>query len=104
MRANRFQAAVSLLVASTLTGCVVSQTDVNNAYDSATRDATHAMSGMGESMPLVEHVQTAFLAARLVPVAYEATLPAVFREKSVTLPANLPLSKIATMLSDVAGY
>lgn len=104
MRANRFQAAVSLLVASTLTGCVVSQTDVNNAYDSAKRDATHAMAGMGASMPLVEHVQTAFLGDRLVPVAYEATLPAVFREKSVTLPANLPLSKIATMLSDVAGY
>jgi hypothetical protein len=50
MRANRFQAAVSLFVASTLTGCVVSQTDVNSAYDSATRDATHAMAGMGESM------------------------------------------------------
>ncbi|MEM5370950.1 type II secretory pathway protein [Paraburkholderia azotifigens] len=104
MRANRFKAAVSLFVASTLTGCVVSQSDVNNAYDSATHDATHAMAGMGESMPLVEHVPTAFLGDRPVPVAYEATLPAVFREKSVTLPANLPLSKIATMLSDAAGY
>ena len=104
MRANRYQAAVSLLVASTLTGCVVSQSDVNNAYDSAKHDATHAMASMGDSMPLVEHVPTAFLGDRLVPVAYEATLPAVFREKTVTLPANLPISKIATLISDASGY
>jgi type IVB pilus formation R64 PilN family outer membrane protein len=104
MRANRFQAAVSILVASMLSGCVVSQSDVNRAYDSATHDATAAMANMGDSMPLVEHVPTAFLGDRLVPVAYEATLPAVFREKTVTLPANLPISQIATLLSNASGY
>ena len=62
------------------------------------------MSGMGDSMALVEHVPTAFLGDRLVPVAYEATLPAVFRDKTVTLPANLPITKIATLLSDASGY
>lgn len=104
MRSNRFQAAVSVLVASILTGCAVTQSDVNGAYDSATRDAAQAMVGMGESMPLVEHVQTAFLGDRLIPVAYEATLPAVFREKSVTFPPNLPITKIATLVSDASGY
>jgi type IVB pilus formation R64 PilN family outer membrane protein len=104
MRANRFQAAVSLLVASMLTGCAVSQGDVNGAYDAATRDASGAMANMGDSMALVEHVPTAFLGDRLVPVAYEATLPAVFREKTVTLPANLPITKIATLVSDASGY
>lgn len=74
------------------------------AYDAATHDASQAMAGMGDSMPLVEHVQTAFLGDRLVPVAYEATLPAVFREKSVTFPANLPITKIATLVSDASGY
>src|ERR1700743_324736 len=104
MRSNRFHAAVSLLVASILTGCAVSQSDVNHAYDAATRDASQAMAGMGESMPLVEHVQTAFLGDRLVPVAYEATLPAVFREKTVTFPANLSITKMATLVSDASGY
>ncbi|XUW93233.1 type II secretory pathway protein (plasmid) [Burkholderia sp. M6-3] len=104
MRANRFQIAVSILVATMLAGCVVSQSDVDHAYDAAKRDATHAMSGIGDSMPLVEHVPTAFLGDRLVPVAYEATLPAVFRDKTVTLPANLPITKIATLLSDASGY
>ncbi|MFM0513890.1 type II secretory pathway protein [Paraburkholderia sp. RL17-373-BIF-A] len=104
MRANRFQAAVSLLAATMLTGCVVSQSDVNQAYDAATHDAKRAMAGMGDSMPLVEHVSTAFLGDRLVPVAYEATLPAVFRDKNVTLPANLPITKIATLVSDASGY
>ncbi len=88
MRANRFQTAVSILVATLLSGCVVSQSDVNHAYDSATHDATRAMEGMGDSMPLVERVPTAFLGDRLVPVAYEATLPAVFRDKTVTLPSR----------------
>src|ERR1700692_2478943 len=55
-------------------------------------------------MQLVEEVPTAFLGDRLVPVAYEATLPAVFREKSVTFPANLPLSKLATLVSSATGY
>jgi len=104
MRSNRYQAAISLLVASVLTGCAVTQSDVNKAYDAATRDASQAMAGVGDSMPLVEHVQTAFLGDRLVPVAYEATLPAVFREKSVTFPANLPITKIATLVSDASGY
>jgi type IVB pilus formation R64 PilN family outer membrane protein len=104
MRANRFQAAVSILVATILTGCAVSQKDVNHEYDAATHDATRAMSGMGDSMPLVEHVSTAFLGDRLVPVAYEATLPAVFRDKTVTLPANLPITRIATLVSDASGY
>ncbi|MGF6870689.1 type II secretory pathway protein [Paraburkholderia sp. MM5477-R1] len=104
MRANRFQAAVSLLAATMLTGCVVSQSDVNRAYDAATHDATRAMAGMGDSMPLVEHVSTAFLGDRLVPVAYEATLPAVFRDKTITLPANLPITKIGTYISDASGY
>jgi type IVB pilus formation R64 PilN family outer membrane protein len=104
MRSNRFHAALSLLVASILTGCAVSQSDVNHAYDAATRDASQAMAGMGESMSLVEHVQTAFLGDRLVPVAYEATLPAVFREKTVTFPANLSITKMAPLVSDASGY
>ena len=104
MRINRFQAAVSLLLASALTGCAISQSDINGAYDAATRDATHAMANTGDSMPLVEHVPTAFLGDRLVPVAYEATLPAVFREKTITLPANLPITKIATLVSNATGY
>jgi type IVB pilus formation R64 PilN family outer membrane protein len=104
MRSNRFQAAVSLLVASILTGCAVTQSDVNRAYDAASQEATRAMANQGDSMSLVEHVQTAFLGDRLVPVAYEATLPAVFREKTVTFPANLPITKIATLVSDASGY
>ncbi|MCC8397249.1 type II secretory pathway protein [Paraburkholderia sp. MMS20-SJTR3] len=104
MRLNHFQAAVSLVVATALTGCAISQSDINGAYDSATHDATHAMANTGDAMPLVEHVPTAFLGDRLVPVAYEATLPAVFREKTITLPANLPITKIATLVSDASGY
>ena len=93
-----------MLVAVSLVGCAVSQSDVNHAYDVANSDATKAMGSGPDSMALVEEVPTAFLGDRLVPVAYEATLPAVFREKSVVFPGNLPLSKIATFVSSATGY
>lgn len=82
----------------------MSQLDVNRAYDTANADGAKAMGDGPQSMQLVEEVPTAFLGDRLVPVAYEATLPAVFREKSVTFPANLPLSKLATLVSSATGY
>jgi len=104
MRQTKMKAAFALFMASVLTGCAVSQGDVNRAYDAANKDAAKAMGNGADSMPLVEHVSSAFLGDRLVPVAYEATLPAVFREKSITFPANLHLSKIATLVSDATGY
>src|SRR6202166_1079440 len=104
MRHTKFKTAVTLLVASALSGCAVSQLDVNRAYDAANADGAKAMGDGPQSMQLVEEVPTAFLGDRLVPVAYEATLPAVFREKTVTFPANLPLSKLATLVSSATGY
>lgn len=93
-----------MLVAVSLTGCAVSQFDVNRAYDAANADGARAIGNGPESMALVEDVPTAFLGDRLVPVAYEATLPAIFREKTVVFPGNLPLSKIATLVSSATGY
>ena len=104
MRLAKIKSAVCMLVAVSLAGCAVSQSDVNHAYDAANSDATKAMGSGPESMALVEEVPTAFLGDRLVPVAYEANLPAVFREKSVVFPGNLPLSKIATLVSSATGY
>jgi type IVB pilus formation R64 PilN family outer membrane protein len=104
MRLTKIKSAICMLVAVSLAGCAVSQSDVNHAYDAANADATKAMGSGPDSMALVEEVPTAFLGDRLVPVAYEATLPAVFREKSVVFPGNLPLSKIATLVSSATGY
>ncbi|WP_250866513.1 type II secretory pathway protein [Caballeronia sp. INSB1] len=104
MRLTKIKSAVAILVAASLTGCAVSQSDVNHAYDATNAEATRAMGNGPESMSLVEEVPTAFLGDRLVPVAYEATLPAIFREKSVVFPGNLPLSKIATLVSTATGY
>ncbi|BBQ02715.1 hypothetical protein BSFA1_78430 (plasmid) [Burkholderia sp. SFA1] len=104
MRLTKIKSAIAILVAASLTGCAVSQSDVNHAYDATNAEATRAMGNGPESMSLVEEVPTAFLGDRLVPVAYEATLPAIFREKSVVFPGNLPLSKIATLVSTATGY
>ncbi|CAN7785259.1 type II secretory pathway protein [Caballeronia sp. LjRoot34] len=104
MRHNTIKIAASLTLASMLSGCAVSQMDVNRAYSAAAADAANAMGNGPESMPLVEEVPTAFLGDRLVPVAYEATLPAVFRDKMVTFPPNLPISRIGTLVSSATGY
>ncbi|SAK57439.1 type II secretory pathway component PulD-like protein [Caballeronia temeraria] len=104
MRHTKIKSAVAMLVAISLTGCAVSQWDVNHAYDALNAEGAKAMGNGPESMALVEDVPTAFLGDRLVPVAYEATLPAIFREKTVVFPGNLPLSKIATLVSSATGY
>ena len=92
--------ACSLVIA----GCAVTQGDVNSAYDAANGAASAAMSNLPGSMALVEDVPTAFLGDRLVPVAYEATLPATFREKRITMPANLDINQIANLVSGATGY
>jgi type IVB pilus formation R64 PilN family outer membrane protein len=104
MRLTKIKSAVAMLVAISLTGCAVSQWDVNHAYDALNAEGAKAIGNGPESMALVEDVPTAFLGDRLVPVAYEATLPAIFREKTVVFPGNLPLSKIATLVSSATGY
>ncbi|MEM5440448.1 type II secretory pathway protein [Paraburkholderia diazotrophica] len=93
-------AACSLMIA----GCAVYQSDINSAYDAVHHTASDAIANMPGSMALVEDVPTAFLGDRLVPVAYEAKLPATFREKKVTMPANLKIKEISTLISGATGY
>ncbi|WP_018432854.1 type II secretory pathway protein [Paraburkholderia atlantica] len=92
--------ACSLMIA----GCAVNQSDINAAYDGAHRTGSDAMANLPGSMALVEDVPPAFLGDRLVPVAYEAKLPATFREKKVTMPANIGIKQISTLISGATGY
>ncbi|OLL27788.1 type II secretory pathway protein [Burkholderia sp. SRS-W-2-2016] len=104
MRHQKLKSVTAAIAALALTGCTVMQGDVNGAYDNANHTMLDAMGNGPQSMALVEDVPNAFLGDRLVPVAYEATLPAVFREKTVTLPANMKLRTIATLVSSATGY
>jgi hypothetical protein len=98
------KSAVAIAVALMGAGCAVTQQDVNDSYDAAHRTISEALGKGPAPMALVEDVPTAFLGDRLVPLAYEATLPAVFRDKTVTLPANLGIRQIATLISTATGY
>ncbi|MFL9886747.1 type II secretory pathway protein [Paraburkholderia agricolaris] len=104
IRYPRMKSLAAAVAMFALAGCAVTQDDVNRSYDAAHQAVVDAMGNGPDSMPLVEDVPTAFLGDRLVPVAYEATLPAVFREKNVTFPANLNIRSIATMVSTATGY
>jgi type IVB pilus formation R64 PilN family outer membrane protein len=104
MLKSTIQSALALGLIAALTGCAVSPGDVNKVYANAESTARSSIGDGASSMPLVEKVSTAFLGDRLVPVAYEASLPAIFRDKTVTFPANLPITKIATLVSMSTGY
>ena len=99
-----FRSAIAGACSLIIAGCAVTQGDVNSAYDSANIAASAAMNNLPGSMALVEDVPTAFLGDRLVPVAYEATLPATFREERITMPANLDINQIANLVSGATGY
>ena len=102
MRLTKIKSAVAILVAISLAGCAVSQSDVNHAYDASQRrsNARRWATGRGGShVRSLKKCRPRSSATGLVPVAYEATLPAMFRERRVVFPGNLPLSKIATLVS-----
>lgn len=100
----RFRSVVAAAVAISLSGCAVMQSDVNSAYDQANSTASAALDGAGQGIPLVEHVPSAFLGDRPVPLAYVATLPAVFRDKKVTFPPHLGIKTLGTLVSSASGY
>ncbi|MBU9589458.1 secretin N-terminal domain-containing protein [Burkholderia multivorans] len=104
MRVHLLKSGVAIAAALMAAGCAVTQQDVNDSYDAAHRTISDALGKGPAPMALVEDVPTAFLGDRLVPLAYEATLPAVFRDKTVTLPANLGIKQIATLISTATGY
>ncbi|QGZ66968.1 type II secretory pathway protein [Paraburkholderia acidisoli] len=103
MQSLRFRSAI-VVVAASLAGCAVTQGDVNSAYDRANATAGAALDGSGQGIALVEHVQSAFLGDRPMPLAYVATLPAVFRDKKVTFPPKLEMKTLATLVSSASGY
>ncbi|CAB3805128.1 hypothetical protein LMG28688_06120 [Paraburkholderia caffeinitolerans] len=104
MRLYPIRTLIAAAAAVVLAGCAVMQSDVNGAYDHANATAGAALDGAGNSIPLVEDVPSAFLGDRPVPLAYEATLPAVFREKKVTFPPKLDMKTLATLVSNASGY
>lgn len=104
MRHPRFRSLIIAAVAASLAGCAVTQGDVNGAYDQASRTASTALDSTGQGIPLVEDVPGAFLGDRPVPLAYVATLPAVFRDKKVTFPPKLEIRTLATLVSSASGY
>ncbi|CAN7804233.1 type II secretory pathway protein [Paraburkholderia hospita] len=104
MRLSFIRTAIAAASLLTIAGCAVTQSDINAAYDAANKTGIDALNGVPGSMSLVEDVPSAFLGDRMVPVAYEATLPAVFRDKHVTMPANMDINQIASLISTATGY
>ncbi|AUT75431.1 type II secretory pathway protein [Paraburkholderia hospita] len=104
MRLSFIRTAIAVASLLAIAGCAVTQSDINAAYDAANKTGIDALNGVPGSMSLVEDVPSAFLGDRMVPVAYEATLPAVFRDKHVTMPANMDINQIASLISTATGY
>ncbi|WP_434667667.1 type II secretory pathway protein [Paraburkholderia sp. A3BS-1L] len=104
MRLHPIRTLIAAATAASLAGCAVMQSDVNGVYDQANATASAALDGAANGIPLVEDVPTAFLGDRPVPLAYEATLPAVFRDKKVTFPPKLDMKTLATLVSNASGY
>ncbi|CAN7794869.1 type II secretory pathway protein [Paraburkholderia hospita] len=104
MRLSFIRTAIAAASLLAIAGCAVTQSDINAAYEAANKTGIDALNGVPGSMSLVEDVPSAFLGDRMVPVAYEATLPAVFRDKHVTMPANMDINQIASLISTATGY
>lgn len=100
----KFSAIAGAAALCLLSGCAVTQSDVNSAYDSTNAEAKRAMENGGRGIALVEHVRTAYLGDSKMVLAYDANLPPVFRTKKITMPANIDLKTMQSLLSQASGY
>jgi type IVB pilus formation R64 PilN family outer membrane protein len=97
---------LALAIAATLTGCAVSPREVSDAAKDREDTITSARKGLDTTspLPLIQHVHTAFLGSQSTPVAYEATLPPIFRSENAHLryPAlgSVPLGTIAQKIQE----
>lgn len=88
---KKINVAFLMCVALLASGCsTLSQKELNKAADTM-RDRIALQKEVNAStakLPMVEHISGSYLGSSVVPLAYAATLPAIFRDKDITL--NFP--------------
>lgn len=100
---NFAKTVITLAVASALSGCAVSNSDVKKrAADTRTKITEQIAAQENKpAEPLVERVSGMYLGAASIPLAYDATLPAVFNDVTLSFPGRSNLATVGERITEV---
>jgi len=95
--------AAALAVVSALAGCAVSNSDVKQRAAEVRTQITEQVAAQENkpAEPLVERVKGTYLGAASIPLAYDATLPAVFNDVTLAFPGRSNLATIGERITQV---
>lgn len=95
--------AVVVLALASLGGCAVTQTDVNKRAQTMHRQITDQLAAQATTpaAALVERIRGSYLGGESVPLAYDATLPAVFSDVTLAFPGRTNLATVGERITEV---
>jgi type IVB pilus formation R64 PilN family outer membrane protein len=94
---------VIAIAAASLGGCAVSPSDVDSRAQqmrSQINDQLSAQSNVPKAL-LVERVRGTYLGGESVPLAYDATLPAIFSDVTLAFPGRTNLATVGERITEV---
>lgn len=93
--------AAALAVVSMLAGCAVSNSDVKQRAEQLRVQITEQAAAQENKAPepLVERVRGMYLGAASIPLAYDATLPAVFNDVTLSFPGRSNLATVGERIT-----
>lgn len=97
------QTVVAMAAASVLAGCAVSSKDVNQRATDMRQDIARQVAAQENkpAEPLVERVKGVYLGATAIPLAYNATLPAVFSDVTLAFPGRTNLATVGERITEI---
>lgn len=86
-----------------LAGCAVPQGDVTKRAEAMRSEISNHVAAQSASvpMPLVERVRGSYLGGESVPLAYDATLPAIFSDVTLSFPGRANLATVGERITAV---
>lgn len=95
--------AAALAIVSALAGCAVSNSDVKQRAEQMRVQITEQAAAQENrpAEPLVERVRGMYLGAASIPLAYDATLPAVFNDVTLSFPGRSNLTTVGERITEV---
>lgn len=100
---NFAKTVVALAAVSALSGCAVSNSDVKKRAAETQAQITEQVAAQENkpAEPLVERVSGMYLGAASIPLAYDATLPAVFNDVTLSFPGRSNLATVGERITEV---
>lgn len=97
------QTLMAMAIVSALAGCAVTNSDVNQRATEMQHNIAQRVAEQQDkpAEPLVERVKGVYLGATAIPLAYNATLPSVFSDVTLSFPGRVNLATVGERITEI---